>query len=169
MADPAGFIIPKKPYKGMQKYDPYYGSVEVGFDFSNWASTAVIKDEVEMPQGEIGEISDCGEVPLMPCLERAISVDNPSHHVRVALVQHMAEHLRNFAHPRSISPEEKKAIENSIFQFINGLEWRDFKPSRTRQGIKTSMNYERSPTCAWFISRNMCPGKCWRYDGSAKL
>ena len=168
MANPAVFTIPKKPYEGMEKYDPYYGSVRVGFDFLNWASTAIIKDDVELPQGNIGEITDSGEVPIMPCLDRAIRVDNPSHHVRVALVQHMAEHLRDFAHPRSISPEEKKAIEESIFQFINGLGWRDFKPSRTRQGIRSSMNYERSPTCAWFISRNMCPGKCWRYDGTGK-
>ena len=139
MANPAGFAIPKKPYAGMEKYDPYNGSLNVGFDFVNWASTAVIKDEVEVPVGEIGEISDSGEVPIMPCLERAIAVDNPSHHVRVALVQHMAEHLRDFAHPRSISAEEKKAIEESIFQFISGLGWRDFKPSRTRKGSRSSV------------------------------
>jgi len=169
LLDPHSYNIPKKPYEGMEEYDPYITKVVGGFDFAGWSETNPYVEEVQAPQVFIGEVSNAGEVPLTPCLERAIAVDNPSHHVRVALVQHMADQLRDFAHPDTIGREEKKAIEESIYEFISGLGWRDFKPHLTRQGIRTNVKYENTPTCKWYISKNMCAGKCWRYDGTTNV
>ena len=105
-------------------------------------------------------------VPLMPCLENAISVRKPNHHVRVALVQHMADMLREHADPRDLSPDQRRLIEDTIYEFIKRQGWSNFNPSLSRKGIRTNLNYRNTPTCAWFANRGMCPGKCWRHDGT---
>ena len=167
-ASPQSYSIPKTPHKGMLAHDPFNGQILNGFDFKTWSASNRIEDVVEVSKEYLGDISEAGEIPMIPCLERAVNVQNPSHHVRVALVQYMADMLRDFADPATLTTEDKKAIEDSIFDYIKGLDWRDFKPSRSRQGIRTNINYKNSPSCSWFIKRNLCVGKCWRYDGSAE-
>ena len=166
MAAPQTFPIPKKPHMGMGRYDPYNGVVEDGFDFMAWTTTNKVEDHIHAPTATIGEVADIDDIPMVPCLERAVNVQNPSHHVRVALVQYMADMLRDFADPATLSVDDKKNIENTILSYIETLNWRDFRPSKSRQGIRTNINYKNTPKCSWFMSRNMCPGKCWRYDGS---
>jgi hypothetical protein len=169
-SNPQGFKIPKTPKNEHKEYDPFVGVGRYdGFDFTSWTQENHDVLVVPEPDGNIGEVTDAGLVPMIPCIERAINVSNPAHHVRVALVQHMAEHLRDFVDPNTLGQSELIEIENSIFDYIKGLGWRDFKPSRTRQGIRTNIRYSNSPTCGWFISRGLCPGKCWRYDGSGRL
>ena len=165
IADPLGFDIPKIPIGEYAAWCPFTGmDSDSTFDFVRWANDNPIQ-EVELPKFD-GDISSAGEVPIMPCLEGAIRHENPKHEVRVALVQHMAQELRWFADPQSVPPEQRAEIEDTIFEYIKSLGWRDFKENLTRIGIKTNMNYDNAPSCRWFNLRGMCKGKCWRYDGS---
>jgi len=165
MADPLGFDIPKRPIGEYACYCPFTGMKNNStFDFVKWVANNP-QQEIKMNDFE-GEIGTAGEIPIMPCLQSAISHENPKHDVRVALVQHLSEELRWFSDPSSLSQEERKEIEEEIFQFIKNLGWRDFKENLTRIGIRTNMNYDRSPSCRWYHIRGMCKGKCWRYDGT---
>ena len=45
---------------------------------------------------------------MIPCLQREIELSNPPHHIRVALAQHLFEHLRNFSDPAALTAEQKE-------------------------------------------------------------
>jgi hypothetical protein len=165
VADPDGFKIPNLPVKEYLKYDPFRGMPNTSdFDFVKWvADNPEPEVQLEEFKGEIGEV---GGVPIMPCLHKGIHVENPSHKIRVAFVQHMAEELRWFADPTTVPDAERQQIEDTIFDYIKGLGWRDFKPNLTRKGIRTNMNYNNSPSCRFYYIRGLCGGKCWKYDGT---
>lgn len=167
------FQIPTTPVEKYKDLDPFVGKpVNCGFDFSNWALSYSPEQE-DIRHLEAIKLDEttltAGSVPLMPCLARGVRQNKPNHHVRVALVQHMADTLRDFADPDALNKEQRLAIEDEIFDFIKGLGWKNWNPTLSRKGIKTSMKYRRVPSCAWFAARNMCTGKCWRYDGTVDL
>ena len=145
--------------------DPFRGKpVENGFNFTGWvANYAPMADDYEAVEriSLDEEMLTAGDVPLMPCLAHGVRQESPNHHVRVALVQHMADTLRDFADPEAVSKEQRLQIEDEIFQFIKGLGWKNWNPTLSRKGIRTNMRYKRVPSCAWFIARGMCAGKCW--------
>lgn len=172
LADPMGFPIPDRPQSGVNAKHPFGGPSEGAFDFRGWLGTYTPLDEdyggperVELDASML----EAGDVPLMPCLARAIHDENPSHHVRVALVQHMADTLRDYAHPDAIPKEQRLVIEDTIFDYIKSLHWSNWDARVSRKGIRTNMRYPRVPSCAWFNARSMCTGKCWRYDGTCKV
>tara|TARA_Y100000004_G_scaffold38317_1_gene41099 strand:- start:8275 stop:9285 length:1011 start_codon:yes stop_codon:yes gene_type:complete len=168
LLDPLGFKVPKVPTNEHKPLDPFVGVERNGnFDFKAWIQTNNDVLVVPEPVGEVTEVTDAASVPMIPCLSKAINTNNPPHHVRVALVQHMAEFLREFSHPDTISEQQYAEIEEVIYNFVKDRGWSNFKPSLSRQGIRTNLRYNNSPKCSWYISRDMCPGKCWRYDGSA--
>ena len=105
----------------------------------------------------------------MPCLARGVNQNKPNHHVRVALVQHMADTLRDFADPDALTREQRQEIEDEIFDYIKGLGWSNWSSTNSRKGIKSTMKYRRVPSCAWFVARGMCAAKCWRYDGTVEV
>lgn len=159
------FKIPNKPQSLWVQFCPFFGEPNNSdFDFVKWVADNP-EPKVELQEFN-GEIELAGEVPIMPCLQKAIAVQNPTHPIRVALVQHMAQELRWFADPKSLSREQRKSIEETIFQYIKSLNWRDFNEYRTRQGIRTNLNYENAPSCHWYNLRGMCEAKCWKYDGT---
>ena len=109
---------------------------------------------------------DGNDLPLPPCISDMVFKDNPPHFARLALVQYLSEELRWFSDPSTVSEDQWESVENYIFSYIKDLKWRDFNEQRTRIGIRTNMKYKQSPTCRAFDGRNMCPQKCWKYDGS---
>ena len=137
------FQIPSTPIEKYKDLDPFAGKpVNCGFDFSNWALSysPEQEDTRHLEAIKLDETTlTAGSVPLMPCLARALN------------------------------KEQRLAIEDEIFDFIKGLGWKNWNPTLSRKGIKTSMKYRRVPSCAWFAARNMCTGKCWRYDGTVDL
>ena len=164
-ADIHAFCIPDTPKPEWAVYDPFTGAKSASsFDFVKWVADNP-EPEVKMQKFQ-GDVSAIGDLPVPPCLDKAVRVANPGHEVRVALVQHLAEELRLFSDPATIPPEQKAEMEQTIFDFISDLGWEGFKPHLTRQGIRSNMNYRRSPSCKWYAARNMCVGKCWKYDGS---
>tara|TARA_R100000005_G_C4996537_1_gene203366 strand:+ start:1297 stop:2316 length:1020 start_codon:yes stop_codon:yes gene_type:complete len=163
--------IPNKPDITFKEYCPYRGEEGVidGFKLSEWVKTHPVDIMPQIPLPDDFVIGSAGTVPIPPCLEAAISTSNPPHHVRVALVQHMGENLRWFAPPEALDNEQTSAIEDEIVSFISSLGWRDYNESITRFGVRTTLKYSRTPSCAWFVQRNLCVGKCWRYDGTVRL
>lgn len=174
MKDPAGCTIPSAPIPRPSIYHPFGepNSLIEAFDFESWCNTyEVIDDDYSFVDNVTLDSSTltAGSVPLMPCLAKAVYQDKPNHHVRVALVQHMADTLRDFADPDAINSEQRREIEDEIFDFIKGLGWKNWNGSASRKGIKSTMKYRRVPSCSWFAARGMCTGRCWRYDGSPDI
>ena len=170
VSNPMEYEIPSSPQQFDRKHHPF-GEWDSGidkFDFVNWCDNYQPLDEDYcMDSVELDEsMLTAGSVPLMPCLAKAINQDKPNHHVRVALVQHMADTLRDFADPEAISTEQRRQIEDEIFNFVKGLNWSNWNPTASRKGIRSTMRYRRVPSCSWFAARGMCGGKCWRYDGT---
>lgn len=159
------FEIPKQPVKEWKKYCAFFGEPnQSDFDFVLWVHN---NPEPKYELNEFNsEISFAGDVPIMPCLEREISKPNPQHKVRVALVQHMAQELRWFSDPKSLTQEQRNSIEDVIFNYIKSLNWRDFNEGKSRMGIRSNLDYDNAPSCRWFHMRGMCEAKCWRYDGT---
>jgi hypothetical protein len=162
--DPLKYTIPKKPQKNMIRLDPFRGVVEIGecFDLVKW-----INDNPVKPKESEGIITVSvglhdGECALPDCLNKAIRVSNPPHHVRVALVQEMRRQLAFYAKPKDMSEKEKVEIANTICSFISELGWLDYKEATTRKYVLGAVRkYEHAPSPRWYINHNLCDGKCW--------
>jgi len=167
----AGDPIPPTPLRENRESCPMRGQEPIAdaFRLSEWVKVHPVDILPQNMLPEDYQISSAGTVPLPACLDIAIRTSNPPHHVRVALVQHMGENLRWFAHPDSLSQEQTKEVENEIVEYISTLGWRDYNESITRRGVRSNLKYQRTPSCAWFVQRNLCMGKCWRYDGTVKI
>ena len=159
------FEIPKQPVKEWVEFCPFFGKEnESNFDFVLWVNDNP-EEKVQM-HDFTGEVGSAGDIPLMPCLEKAVNAPSPTHEVRVALVQHMSQELRWFADPASLSHEQRREIEDTIFNYLKSLKWDNWNEYRSRQGIRTNIGYANAPSCRWYNLRGMCEGKCWRYDGT---
>jgi len=172
LANPHTYHIPKSPVRGIFKKEcPFRIEKDLPkFDLTEWFDRkSHILEEVHIEEQVDLDITEGNLVPLTPCLG-AINDTNPAHYVRMALVQHMAEFLRDFTPRRNLTKKKLNEIENTICSYIESLGWRDYRPSITRHHVRDIINsYDRSPTCRWFVDKNMCKGKCWRYDGTVKL
>ena len=172
--DPMEYDIPTSPMRLSRTYHPFgeINSAIEKFDFIDWctkyAPTSEDYDFVDRVDLDESMLT-AGSVPLMPCLARAVNEESPPHHVRVALVQHMADTLRDFADPNALTKEQRVKIEDEIFDYLKSLNWKNWNPRASRKGIRTNMRYKRVPSCAWFIARGMCTGPCWRYDNTGQL
>jgi len=168
--DPLGYEIPTTPQKSLLHLDPFRGDTQPSsFSIVKWiAANPDIKPTFfEQAQFE-GEIGTLDQVPIPPCLDKAMRHENPRHHVRVALVQHMADSLRWFASPASLTVIEKQEIANKIADFIATLGWRDYNLHTTRFQINSLMDYDNVPSCAKLQARDLCTGPCWRNDGTLR-
>ena len=160
MLNPQSYQIPILPDPTLTIHDPFRGRVSRGsFNIVNWIHTHPITPITLKPfTGTIGTVE---QIPLPPCLERAVRVSNPKHHIRVALGQYLAEDLRWFADPDSLDSEKLATMENQILSFIQTLGWRDYNESISRGHIRSILKYRQSPSRQWFISRGICDGDCW--------
>jgi len=156
------FTIPASPTPDMWSLDPFRGEASDDlFDLVLW--------NAENPREEVGGGYETvmvgeheGEVNLPTCLNRAIRVSNPPHHVRVALVQEMARQLRWFADPDELPDDEKMGIAHTICQYIEGLGWTDYNPATTTRYVRGLMDYKNAPSPAWYRKHNLCTGQgCW--------
>ena len=161
--DPHGFQIPKT-VEGSARWCPFTGSVGSElFDLVRWnADNPNVEPKTESHTVKVGNHE--GDVLLPTCLERAITLSNPPHHVRVALVQEMARQLRWYANPNDISHEEKMDIANTICSFISELGWTDYNPATTQKYVRGMMKYTNAPSPMWYKRHNLCQGGCWYCD-----
>ena len=169
--DPHHYIIPETPNPDYSILDPFRGETSqytTSFDVIKWIADNPLEESIESYTEFNGDIGTANQVPIPPCLEKAIQHENPKHHVRLALAQHLAENLRWFAHPSTLTHEQKNDIASEMVSFIGTLGWRDFNPHVTRSHIQSIINYENSPSCAWLQNRGLCGGPCWRDDGTRR-
>lgn len=164
--DPFGYKIPKIPDPTISHLNPFNGvPLTERISLTKWCRDN--KHLFETPTEASTTLPDDfnpsqGMVPLPTCLERAIRVSNPPHHVRVALGQHMAATLRWYADPEDLTAEQTQFIEDEICSFISTLNWSDYKPSVTRKAVKSLLKYKRYPSPVWYRKNNLCDGKgCW--------
>ena len=159
-SDPFLYSIPSTPQKHLMCLDPFRGNYpKEGFNIRAWIANNPIQEEIF--EGEFsGEIGSAGQIPIPPCLEKAIHQDNPKHTVRIALTQHLAENLRWFAHPSTLTPEQRKQCVETIVSFMSNLGWRDYNESTTRFHVESIIDYEHAPTkCV------VDAGPCWAHNG----
>ena len=169
MADPHGFIIPKKPTVDSKSLCPFLGvrTVSETHDLVRWAhDNPEPKTAVVGVQNASVSNDAIGDIPVPPCISKGVKRDNPTHFARIALVQYLSEELRWFAHPDTLTDEQWESIESQIYDHILSLGWRDFNERITRIGIRSNMKYKQSPTCKSLSANGMCPERCFRYDGT---
>ena len=168
--DPLGYDIPTKPDTSLLHLDPFRGEESNStFSIIKWIANNPKTSPLFLPQVDFqGEIGTLEQVPIPPCLDKAMRHENPRHHVRVALVQHMADSLRWFTPPSSLTVIEKREIADKIANFIATLGWRDYNPHTSRFHIESRMDYDNVPCCAKLQARDLCVGSCWRDDGTRR-
>ena len=154
----------------LSNLDPFRGKArDSAFSIVKWIAKnpqQTVFYEAKAPfEGDIGTLD---QVPIPPCLDKAMRHENPRHHVRVALVQHLADNLRWFAHPSTLTAKEKSDIADKIADFIGTLGWRDYNPHTSRFHINSLMDYEQVTSCAKLQARDLCTGPCWRDDGTRR-
>ena len=160
MANPLSYNIPSKPNKELSYLDPFRGEApKTGFNIRTWIASNPAQETV--PVGEFsGDIGSAGQIPIPPCLESAISHENPKHDVRIALTLHLADNLRWFAHPSTLTQEQRTQSIESIVKFISKLNWRDYNEHTTRFHVESIIDYEHVPTKCCVDA-----GPCWAHDG----
>ena len=167
--NPISTPIPKKPTAEMTKFHPFWGDDRTdGFCLKRWAEDNPL-DLSGYSVKKVTEITGIDEVPMIPCLQNAITVSNPQHDVRVALAQYLFENLRNFAPPASLTKEQTDNMVDESVKFMKTLGWTDFNARITKQHLYTLTTYGRAPSCAWFHQRGLCEAPCWRDDGTIRL
>jgi len=109
-----------------------------------------------------------GRIPIVPCLQNAITVENPSHMARVYLVQWYRDLLSLGV--RDVSSDQQEEIVNTIMgelEYLASREdmWLDWDEKVTRKNVEwiVSKGYH-APSCnGSLIPQGYCVGKCWRY------
>lgn len=168
MADPLGYVIPIRPDPTLIKNDPFVGDIpNSSFSIVKWVANNPIQLTVHNNLVFDGEIGTMKQIPIPPCLDSATKVENPRHEVRLALVQHLAENLRWFAPVETVSISDKKIMVESIVDYLESLNWRDFNRNTSKFHVESIINYDNAPSCAWIKARGLCVGSCWRDDGTA--
>ena len=176
MATPRTTPIASRPNESPAAYlHPYWGAPrdsmfeEYGFDIREWAANNPVELMGDWNVQQVTVIEGTQEaIPMIPCLQREIELSNPPHHIRVALAQHLFEHLRNFSDPAALTAEQKDHMVDLAVAFITKLEWGDYNEAVTRKALRTLVSYGRSPSCAWFCKRGLCAAPCWRDDGTRR-
>ena len=116
---------------------------------------------------EIIEVERIGSLPIIPCLQKAITVENPSHEARVYTVSWYRDLLA--MGNRYVQNDEKEQISKSILdelEHIASMEnvWLDWDKDTTEYHVRYIVDGGyHAPNCNTLISKGYCPGKCWRY------
>lgn len=165
--DPFSFSIPTRPNKSNIGIDPFQGTVDraLCFDLVLWVAQnpapKIERTRLSTDGKSVGMAH--GPCALPSCLERAIVVSNPPHHVRVALVQEMRRQLAFYAPPDAMSDAENAEITDEICAFIEGLDWLDYNEGVTRRYVSGAVRkYAHAPSPLWYRKHNLCNGEdCW--------
>ena len=109
-----------------------------------------------------------GRIPILPCLQNAITVENPSHMARVYLVQWYRDILS--LGNRDVNQEKQAEIVATIMNELEQIAskdeiWMDWDAEVTRKNVRwiVGKGYN-APGCKnSLIPQGYCVGKCWRY------
>lgn len=159
-ANPIGYNIPTKPQPSFKDLDPFRGLPKSSsFSITKWIAQNPLEEKLHVGSFT-GDIDSAGQIPIPPCLETVMTYDNPKHSHRIALVLHLADNLRWFAHPSTLTSEQKERCIDTIVDFISKLNWRDYNENTTRFHVASMIDYEHVPTKCCVDA-----GPCWAHDG----
>lgn len=162
---PLNYPIPERPASEYRHLCPFQGTFTENecFDLVLWNAENPFEEKTtqsDLTTVKVG--SHQGGVVLPNCLDKAIRLSNPPHHVRVALVQEMSRQLRWYADPSVLDDSEKAEIANEICDFIATLGWTDYNVFTTRKYVHGMQNYRNAPSPLWYRKHNLCDGvDCW--------
>ena len=139
-------------------------SIKYGSTLKTWNAVAPI----EVSKVEIVPPKPPGELPILPCLNNSIMVENPGHYARVYLAQWYRDILA--MGERDLPQEKQNEIVEIIMKEFAAIAehenvWLDWDEGTTRryvQGI-VSKGYHAPGCKSVLIPQGYCPGKCWRY------
>ncbi len=141
-----------------------YSSIVYGDNLIDWPNVKPI----EMSDIEIAPPKPPGELPILPCLNAAIMVENPGHYARVYLVQWYRDILT--MGEREIDFERKAELVEIIMKELEIIAdrddvWLDWNEAVTRKNVRFIVNGGyHAPGCqSRLIPQGYCVGKCWRY------
>jgi len=145
--------------KTMTPIDIEYGSKKIVFPSVKPIEVSDI--EVEMPK-------PIGKIPILPCLNNAIMVENPSHYARVYLIQWYRDLLSG--RERNLPLEQQAELINTVMSELKTIAsrdeiWLDWDENVTLKNVRwmVSKGYH-APSCeAILVPQGYCIGKCWRY------
>ena len=118
---------------------------------------------------EVRSIRKGKRLPILPCLENSIMVENPTHQARYYLVSWyrtiLADNKLNF------NEEQNREILETVIDEIKAIAandgvWLDWNEEVTRFHAWYTINNNggyMAPNCEKLISEGFCIGKCWRY------
>jgi hypothetical protein len=121
----------------------------------------------EVPN-DISIVESIGKIPIVPCLQKAIMVENPTHEARVYVTAWYRDILS--LGEKNINYESKANIINLILNELETISnynqvWLDWDKETTRYHVRYIVDGEYSaPSCSKLISKGYCAGKCWRYE-----
>ena len=118
---------------------------------------------------EIATVERVGKLPLLPCLNNSIMVENPTHQARYYLVSWFRTLLAD--NQKCHDYVKNQAILDIVMGEIKNIAskdnvWLDWNEEVTKHHARyTIMNDGgyMAPTCDKLISEGYCIGKCWRY------
>ena len=141
-----------------------YSSILYGDSLMDWPTVKPI----EMSDIEVESPRPPGELPILPCLNAAIMVENPGHYARVYLVQWYRDILT--MGEREISFERKQELVDIIMKELETISqkeniWLDWNEAVTKRNVWFIVNGGyHAPGCkSKLIPQGYCIGKCWRY------
>jgi hypothetical protein len=118
---------------------------------------------------EIAAVKRVGKLPILPCLNNSVMVENPTHQARYYLVSWFRTLLANNqkCHDYSKNQEIIDVVMGEIRNIASqdGI-WLDWNEEVTKHHVSyTVMNDGgyMAPTCDKLINEGYCIGKCWRY------
>jgi len=139
-------------------------SIKYGSTLKKWKGVAPI----EISEVEIVPPKPPGDLPILPCLNNSIMVENPGHYARVYLAQWYRDILA--MGERHLTTEKQNEIVEIIineFKAIAAREnvWLDWDESVSRKHVSFIVRGGyHAPSCKdKLIPQGYCVGKCWRY------
>ena len=118
---------------------------------------------------EISAVEKVGKLPILPCLNNSIMVENPTHEARYYLVSWFRTLLAD--NKKSHDMENNLKILEMVMDELRSIAshdgvWLDWDEEVTRYHAWYTINNDGgyiAPTCVKLISEGYCIGKCWRF------
>lgn len=123
---------------------------------------------IEVSDIEVDIVRPVKSLPILPCLNSSIMVQNPGHYARVYLVHWYRDFLT--MGERNLNQEKEKEVIEIIMAELKEIAskpdvWLDWDENTTRHHVSFIVRGGYSaPSCyKVLIPQGYCIGKCWRY------
>jgi len=123
---------------------------------------------IEISDIEVDIVRPVKSLPILPCLNNSIMVQNPGHYARVYLVHWYRDLLA--MGQRNLNQEKEKEVIEIIMAELKEIAskpdvWLDWDENKTRHHVSFIVRGGYSaPSCyKVLIPQGYCIGKCWRY------